>query len=242
MPPARKRLRQTATGTEKMIENVARAAAKLGEVKVSPLKDGKRFVSKNSLAEAMKGTGRNGQPRSGAVAWHLCLCRDRCQLPVPPTVDEMVGGQVWSVFEPRDVPAAIHKLLGAKEAPTYFLDETFAAQLKTLLATCGISEAAASIDAVLGTIDATQVERQRQLQSFSVPTVCGTSEGGSGGGASVALRTCEYNDETLISAIDELGWLGLDGRHAWNDWLKKDIEDRLCSNIWGFNHRREARR
>lgn len=74
-----------AAATEKMMrERVAQAAAKLGEVKVSPRKDGKRFVSKNSLAEAVKGTGRNGQPRKGTVAWHLCLRRDRCQLPAPP--------------------------------------------------------------------------------------------------------------------------------------------------------------
>ena len=209
-----------------MRERVAHATAKLCDVKVSPLKDdGHCFVSKNSLAEAVKGGtgGRTGKPIHGAVAWRNCLQRDGCRLPVPAIVEEAMDGKAWSVFEARDVPAAIHKLLGARDAPAYFLDGDFMAQLKALLAKCGISDTTASIDAVLETIDVTQTERQRQLQAFNVPTL-GDGSGGESG-SSFALRTCDYNAETLTSVIDELCWLGLDGRHAWHNWVKNDLED-----------------
>lgn len=142
----------------------------------------------------------------------------------------MVDGQTWSVFEPHDVPVAIHKLLGARDAPAYFFDDNFMTQLEKLLAKCGISDVAASIVAVVGMINATQAEHHRQLRTFSVPTVCGPSGGASGSGASVTLRVCDdHNGETLISAIDELDWLGLDGRHAWHNWLKDGIEDLIVS-------------
>ena len=212
-----------------MRERVAHAAAKLCEVKISPLKDGgQRCVGKNSLAEAVKGIGsRSGKPIRGAVVWQNCLQRDGCRLPVPAIVEETADGQAWSVFEASDVPAAIHKLVGARDAPAYFLDCDFMAQLKALLAKCGIPDTTASIDAVLGTMNATQAERQRQLQAFGVPELCGD---GSGGAASFTPRLCDYNGETLISAIDELDWLGLDGRHAWHNWVKKELQDLACSS------------
>ena len=103
--------------------------------------------------------------------------------------------------------------------------------MKDLLTKCGVTDVTTSIDAVIGKINATQEESQQRLQAFVIPTLLrGPSGGASAGAASVTLRTYYEHGQTLISALDQLDWLGLDGRNAWHNWVKNDIEDLIPPN------------
>ena len=181
-----------------------------------PGNDGMRRVGKNSLAEAIRGSST-----SGLDTWKNVMRRD-CVLPVPETTKYALeqSSQQADVFEACDVPLAIHKLLGAKEALVWFLNQDFLAAIRALVTRCSSLDFS-KLDDVIAAVEAVLRDREAQMAAFQVPAL--REEAAS---ASMRLHKTEEG-RVLISVHDELKWLGLDddGKHnEWTNWLRASLE------------------
>ena len=191
---------------------IRKATEALAAVRLTPPDDdGLRGVGKNSLAEAIRGSST-----TGVDTWKNVM-RRVCALPVPETSKCALeqSSQQADVFEARDVPLAIHKLLGAKEALVWFLDRDFIAEVKALVTRCGSSDFS-KLDDVIAAVEAVLRDREEQMAAFQVPALREEAVT-----ASMRLHKTEEG-RVLISVHDELKWLGLDddGKHnEWTNWL-----------------------
>ena len=146
-----------------------KAAFALGNVKVTPFDatTGLRCVGKNSLAEAIKGNiSRTGTTKEGKVIWINIIKRDNCQLPLPDIYSAKLegGDRTADVFEAQDVPDAIHKLVGAKDAVDFFGSALFVAALKQCMERCGLRDLS-TLDQVVAEVAARASKTQEQLES-----------------------------------------------------------------------------
>jgi hypothetical protein len=188
-----------------------------------PGNDGLRRVGKNSLAEAIRGSST-----TGAQTWNNVQRRD-CALPVPETTKYALeqSSQQADVFVASDVPLAIHKLLGAKEALVWFLDQDFIAAVRALVARCGSSDFS-KLEGMISAVEAVLRDREAQMAAFQVPALREDAAT-----ASMRLHKTEEG-RVLLSVHDELKWLGLDddGKHnEWTHWLCASLGDCLEKGI-----------
>lgn len=212
-----------------------KAAFALGNVKVTPFDatTGLRCVGKNSLAEAIKGNiSRTGTTKEGKVIWINILKRDNCQLPLPDIYSAKLegGDRAADVFEAQDVPDAVHKLVGAKDATDFFGSALFVAALKQCMERCGLRDLS-TLDQVVAEVAARASKTQEQLEIFKIPELLQSEEG-----SEVFAQMRLYKDDDglmLISAHNQIKWLGMDDNkkhNEWHNWLCGALQEYIEYN------------
>ena len=214
--------------TTTMVWTMEDAKKALLKVKVTEADEqGVRKVGKNSLAEAIHGSATPGK-----VGWSNVMRRG-CALPLPESSKFQLEGskQTADVFHPSDVPGVVRKLLGLQGGLAWFQNTSFVSGVKTLMTTCGWSDFS-KLEAVLEAVQVQVRQREAELAAFEVPAL-------SDGSTRMRLHT-NARGRVLISAHDELKWLGLDddGKHnEWTHWLCSALED----YIKGYHHSSDSR-
>jgi hypothetical protein len=196
-----------------------------------PDAEGRRRVGRNSLAESVIGDrSRTGGKREGRNLWKDVLGRGHCQLPLPASRKERLdsGGAETEVYDAKDVPAAVRKLLGVRSAAELFVQQVFEVAMKELLVRCG--EGVDGWEVTLADVRSELENREKMLAPFrSLPSLL--SSGSSGGGIMTFRAT--FDDEcglVLSSVHDQMKWMGLDAddqHHEWKNWLRVSMEARI---------------
>ena len=190
---------------------------------------GIRKVGKNSLAEAVHGSATCGKD-----VWKNVL-RKTCALPLPaPSKLPLEGSkQTADVFHPSEIPEAVHKLLGFREGLVWFQNASYVSDVKTLMTTCGCSDLS-KLESVLETVQVQVQQMEAELAAFEVPAL-------SDGFSRMRLHK-NAQGRVLISAHDELKWLGLDedGKHnEWTNWLRSTMEEYIKGSHHSLNSRND---